>query len=145
MQALLTTFGIDWRLLLVNAINFGILLFGLRYFLYKPLTEMLERRREAVLQSVHDATAAKERLAEVESSRAALLSAASKDADEVRTAARIAAERAHREAVSSAEVAAVAILKGAEAEGEEIKKKSLEESKQEVAKLIVLGMEKIRN
>ncbi len=143
MDQLLTTFGIDWRLLVINIFNFGLLLVGLRYFLYKPLTDMLEKRRTAVAQGVHDAAAAKEQLQEIESSRAAVLSKAGKEADETLARARAAAAVKERELIAAAEVAAAAIVGGAEAAGKEMKEQAIQESKQEVAKLIVLGMEKI--
>ena len=42
MGQVLAAFGIDWRLLLINSINFGLLLLALWYFLYGPLMKMLE-------------------------------------------------------------------------------------------------------
>ncbi|MBI3685123.1 hypothetical protein HY250_01845 [Candidatus Azambacteria bacterium] len=38
-------FGIDWRLLVMQIINFAILLFILKRYLYKPVMDMLERMR----------------------------------------------------------------------------------------------------
>jgi F0F1-type ATP synthase membrane subunit b/b' len=60
MDAILTTFGIDWHLLLLQGINFGILLAGLTYFLYKPVMRMLEERSNTVRQGVEDAHKAHE-------------------------------------------------------------------------------------
>jgi F0F1-type ATP synthase membrane subunit b/b' len=45
--------------------------------------------------------------------------------------------------VTAAEASAARTTKEAEAEAKELKAKALEESKQEVAKLVVLGMEKL--
>jgi F0F1-type ATP synthase membrane subunit b/b' len=45
--------------------------------------------------------------------------------------------------VSASEASAQALLKDAEAQATELKREAIEQSKQEVAKLIVLGMEKM--
>ena len=142
MSALFTTFGIDWRLLIIQAVNFGILLLGLWYFLYGPLTRMLETRRQKVAQGVADAQAAAASLKEIEGTRALTLSAAGKEADEVLARARNAGQAKEREMLAHAEAAAASVLKEAGAQAAEAKARAIAESKQEVAKLIVLGMEK---
>lgn len=40
--------GIDWRLLIAQLVNFAILFFVLRKFLYKPIIEVLEKRRKQI-------------------------------------------------------------------------------------------------
>ncbi len=143
MSDLFAAFGIDWRLLVINLINFGLLLSALWYFLYAPLTNMLEERRRKVAEGVADADEAARQLADIESSRADMLAKAGSEADEVIAAARSAAQAKGHEIVSASEASAQALLKDAEAQAAELKREAIEESKQEVAKLIVLGMEKM--
>ena len=142
MNALLSAFGIDWRLLVINMVNFGLLLLALWYFLYTPLTRMLEERRMKVAQGVADAEESAARLAEIESSKAEKLAAAGREADAVLSNARKSAIEKGREMLSESEAAAQRMIKDAEAEAKEAKARSIEESRQEVAKLIVLGIEK---
>ena len=142
MNALLSAFGIDWRLLVINMVNFGLLLLALWYFLYTPLTRMLEERRMKVAQGVADAEESAARLAEIESSKAEKLAAAGREADAVLSNARKSAIEKGREMLSESEAAAQRLIKNAEIEAKEAKARSVEESKQEVAKLIVLGIEK---
>ncbi len=144
MQQILSTFGIDWHLLLINAVNFGLLMLALWYFLYGPVMRMLEERRGKVAQGVRDAEEAAEKLAEIEHSRAGALAAAGKEADALVAAARAIGADKERELLAKGEAAAATLLRDAEAQAAELKAHSLEESKQEVAKLIVLGMEKIK-
>lgn len=144
MSQVLSVFGIDWRLLLINAINFGLVLLALWYFLYGPMMRMLEARREKVAQGVRDAETARHRLAEIEETRAGKLAAAGKDADALLAAARAAGAHKERELVQKGEAAAALLVRDAAAQAAEMKARSIEESKQEVAKLIVLGMEKIK-
>lgn len=142
MSHILTTFGIDWHLLLINGLNFGLLMLALWYFLYDPVMKMLEERRERVAQSVKDAEAAEARLRELEASRAGLLAQAGREADALVAAGRAAGLEKQRELVEKGEAAAAALVRDAQAQALEEKARALEESKQEVAKLIVLGIEK---
>ena len=145
MQAVLSAFGIDWRLLLVNSINFGLLLLVLWYFLYTPLMRVLEERRRKVADGVHDAEEAKHHLAEAQQSRTAILASAGKEADDVLAKARAAALHKEREMMAQGETAAAAVLRDATLAAEELKVQALAKSKHEVAKLIVLGIEKTLN
>ena len=142
MNSVLSTFGIDWRLLLVNAVNFGVLLLALWYFLYGPVMQMLEERRQKVAKGVEDAQAAAHKLTEIEVSRREVLAHAGKEADVIVAEARAAALQKEREILAHGEVSANALVKDAEGRAQELKPRAIEESKQEVAKLIVLGMQK---
>ena len=142
MSQVLSVFGIDWRLLLINAVNFGLVLLALWYFLYAPVLKMLEERRKKVSDGVRDAESAKRELDKIENSRAAVLAAAGRDADALSAAARAAGAQKERELVQKGEAAAATLVRDAAAQAAEMKARSIEESKQEVAKLIVLGMEK---
>lgn len=55
MELLLEKLGIDWRLFIAQVINFLVLFFVLKRFLYKPVLGMLERRRETIEKSLEDA------------------------------------------------------------------------------------------
>ena len=145
MGAILTTFGIDWRLLLINAVNFAVLMGALWYFLYGPVTKMLEERRQKVAKGVEDAEAAAHTLAEIETSRKEVLAHAGKEADGIMAEARAAALAKEREILEHGETVANTMVKDAEAQAGELKARAIEESKQEVAKLIVLGMQKAMN
>ncbi len=143
MNALLAAFGIDWRLLLINLLNFGLLLAALWYFLYKPLTTMLEARRQRMIEGVRNAAEADRRIEEIEASRADMMAKAGRDSDEVLALARKSGVEKQRELVAQGEASQSAMLKEAEAQAKEMKNQAITESKQEVAKLIVLGMEKV--
>ncbi|KKT73948.1 MAG: ATP synthase subunit b [Parcubacteria group bacterium GW2011_GWB1_44_7] len=46
MGKLLSELGINWKILIAQLINFGILVAVLRWLLYRPLLELLEKRRK---------------------------------------------------------------------------------------------------
>ncbi len=143
MGAIFTTFGIDWHLLLINAVNFGLLLAGLTFFLYKPLTKMLAERRERVAQGVADAEAAGMRLKEIEESRSQRLAEAGAEADSIISSARASGSLKAHDIATNAEAAAARTLAEASAQATEMKREAINESKEEVARMIVLGIEKL--
>jgi F-type H+-transporting ATPase subunit b len=142
MEQVLATFGINWKLLLINAANFGLLLFILWYFLYEPILKMLEERRRTIEQGVADAEAAAKERSETEAARAATLAQAGKEADELLLRASEAARHKEDELVAAGEATAETLVREARAQAEELKVQALKESKEELAKLVVLGMEK---
>ncbi len=143
MEQILTTFGIDWRLLLINAINFGLVLLVLWYFLYTPITRMLEERRKKVIQGVHDAQAAQDELAAIAHVRAQTLADTGKEADRILSRAQSAGLAKERELIVEAEGAAESVLTDAHKEAKALKAEAIEESKEAVARMIVLGVEKM--
>ena len=143
MGQVLTTFGVDWRLLLINAVNFGLLMYVLGYFVYGPLTKILEERRQKVAQGVKDAEASARKLSEIEASRSVILAKAGSEADEVLKQSRTAAQAKEKEIIAAGEAAAANTLREAAAQAEELKAEAIEESKKEVAKMVVLGVEKM--
>ena len=143
MSALLISFGIDWHLLIINTINFLILLAALSYFLYGPVMRMLEERRQKVIKGIEDANVAAAKLAEIESTRAEMLVQAGREADDVLSRARSAAVRKEKEMLIAAEDAAARVATAAAAEARDAKERAIAESKQEIAKLVILGTEKL--
>ena len=52
MSELIRQFGVDWKLLLAQAVNFGILIFLLTKFAYRPILAMFAKRREDIEKGV---------------------------------------------------------------------------------------------
>src|SRR3989338_1664257 len=124
MAQVLSVFGIDWRLLLINAVNFFLVLVALWYFLYAPMMKMLDARREKVAQGVRDAQDAAHALTEIERSRTEVLTAAGKGSDALGDAARAAGAGKERELVQKGEAAAAVILRDTEAQASELQRRS---------------------
>lgn len=142
MSKILEVFGIDWHILLVNAINFGLLLLALRYFLYAPIMAVLEERRAKVAEGVRNAELAERELQETEASRTAVLAKAGKEADALIAHGREKGMAKEKEIIIAGESAAESLLKEAENQAKELKAQAIAESREEVAKLVVLGIEK---
>ncbi len=143
MNALLAAFGIDWRLLLINLLNFGLLFWLLSHYLYGPLTRMLESRREKIAEGVRNAAEAEQKLEEIAGLRAAMLADTGKQADQLLADARAVAAEKERKIIADGEANAAVIISDAKRQADELQAQALVESKKEAAKLIVLGMEKL--
>ncbi len=66
MSQLFSQLGIDWRLLISQAVNFLLLLAILRFAVYKPLLELLRKRKERIEEGLTKADEADRRLGEIE-------------------------------------------------------------------------------
>jgi F-type H+-transporting ATPase subunit b len=107
MDQLLSQLGIDWRLLISQAVNFFLLLVVLRVFVYKPLLKLLHDRRARIEEGITKAEEADRRLQEV--------------------------DVIGRGKIKEAEVEAVGILKKTETKAKEVEAKLLAEAKQKEA------------
>jgi F-type H+-transporting ATPase subunit b len=66
MSELFSKLGIDWKLLIAQAVNFLLLLTILRFTVYKPLLNLLRDRREKIEKGLKDAELSGKRLEEAE-------------------------------------------------------------------------------
>jgi len=143
MGALFSTFGINASLLLIQAVNFGVTLLVLTYFLYKPLLKAISARKEKVAQGVADAEAAGRSKAEIEASRSTILSAAEKEAEGVVGRAVEEGKGERAAIVKSAQERSETLLADARAQAEEAKRRALADSEKDIARMAVLAAEKI--
>lgn len=114
---ILELFGVDWKLMLAQLVNFAIVIFVLWKFAIKPLMQTMEKRNNEIEQGLSDAKASAERLDEVE------------------------AEVKERLQENRAE--AIAILDKAKKQSEENRQAHLEKTKQEVESVIKKAKEQI--
>ena len=66
MSEFIQKIGLDWRLLLSQAVNFLFLIIILRAFAYKPIIEILRKRREKIVEGLTKSDEADRRLGEVQ-------------------------------------------------------------------------------
>jgi F-type H+-transporting ATPase subunit b len=73
MLELLRQFGVDWKLLLAQIVNFAILLAVLRIFAYKPILKVLRDRQQKIRDGLLASEESERKLAETEESQKAIL------------------------------------------------------------------------
>lgn len=113
MSSFVREFGINWKLLIAQLINFSILVFILAKFVYKPILRALDARRKKIEEGVAFSEKAKEELGKVEVLKAGEM--------------------------KKAELAAVAVVKQAETSALRVKEGILVEAEQEKEKVILSG------
>ena len=143
MGDIINTFGVDWRLLVIQAINFGLLLLILWHFLYKPVTQMLEKRRLTIEKGVKDAEKVEVKLASMKEYEDKIIDKATQKASQLVEEGKQRATIQETELMHQAEARSSHVLKEAHQKAEEAKRKALEDSQGEIARLAILGAEKI--
>ena len=143
MSELFAAFGLDWRLLLIQAFNFAILLAVLWKFLYTPILKMLDERRDKVVKGVKDAEEAAQKLAASDEEGRAIVASAAKDAEGLVGDARKRADEKRADMIRAAEAHAEGILAEANARAAEAQRQALAATEREIARTAMLAAEKL--
>ena len=143
MDQIVSVFGIDWRLLLIQGFNFGLLLLILWYFLYRPVLRLIDERREKIAEGVRTAEAAQRELADAKEEREGIVGQAGREAEGILASARTRASERESEILKQAEARATATMKDAAERAEEAKRQAVVESEREIARAAMLAAEKI--
>lgn len=143
MSELFAAFGLNWKLLLIQGLNFAIVLFVLHRFLYEPVLKMIDERRTKIAEGVKKAEAADRRLAEADTEGKTLIAEAGKEAQELVAAGRVRAESQAGEILKATQAKADALLLDAVARAEEAKRQALIAGEKEIARAAMLAAEKI--
>lgn len=118
MDSIVSTFRIDWKIILAQAVNFAVVLSVLYFFALKPLLKLLRERSEKIKRGVEDAQ-----------SNALLIEQTRKD---------------YETALARARAEAQAIFEQGKAEAEAKRQALLEEAKKEAARAIEAGKKKLK-
>ena len=143
MQQLLSTFGINWQLLIIQAVNFGVLLTALTYFLYRPLMKVIDDRRTKIAEGVRAAEAADQRLADAKSQADDLVGAGARESESLIATARARADQKSEEMLKTAQMKAENLVKEAQSRAIEEQRRIMRESEAGIARAATLAAEKI--
>ena len=143
MSDLFAAFGVNWKLLLIQAVNFGLLLAALSYFLYKPILKIIDERRQKIAEGVRMAEAATKRLEEAKEEGDTMVGDAAKQAEGLVASARVRAETVGNDMMKEAQLRADQLVAEAAARAEEAKRKAMMESERDITRAAMLAAEKI--
>lgn len=135
--------GISWFGFLSQLVNFVIVFFVLRRFLYEPLFNMMDARRERIASSLKDAERASSAASDAEAERAAIMEEARREAQEVRAQATRDAEKIAQDVRSRAEQEAIDIHAKALADAQTVADNALADVNKQVADLAIQATEKL--
>ena len=143
MSELFAVFGVNWKLLAIQALNFGVLLFLLWHFLYKPVLRMIDLRRAKIEEGVRSAETAEKKLASSEKDAENMRIKAMREAEDMMAKGRAAAEEKKSVLMKEAEEKANALMAEGAARAEEAKRQALKESEREIARAAMMAAEKV--
>jgi F-type H+-transporting ATPase subunit b len=116
---ILQLFGVDWKLMLAQIVNFAIVAFVLWRFAIKPLMVNMEKRNQEIEQGLKDAEKSTQKLAE--------------------------SDREIRQSMQASQEKAMQVIMQAKKDAEQEKHATVEKTKQEVKHLIDKAKEQIAN
>ena len=137
MGETLQQLGISWPKLIAQTVNFGIILFILWKFAYRPVLKMLEERRQRVAEAMANAEKAKAELAKADGARQEIINQANAQATKLIEEARAAAARVQEVETQKAIAAAKDIVEKARQATEAEHARMLADLRREVGRLVV--------
>jgi len=142
MAELFTNLGINWKVLIAQIINFGILLFVLKYFLYGPVMKMLDSRREKLEQDKKLSDSLKERIEEIEKLKEKTLNQARESSQVIIKEAEKLSLKMKDKLILEANNEAEKIRERSKKDLEDNRVKIKEEIKKEIGAIVVSALEK---
>jgi F-type H+-transporting ATPase subunit b len=137
MGELFQTLGIQWTKFVPQLLNFGIVLFVLWKWAYKPVFNMLDARQKKIAESIENADKIKAELARTEAERQRILTEAGDTANKLIEQAREAASLVREAETQQAIAAAEQIIAKAREAAAQDHARMLAELKREVGRLVV--------
>lgn len=143
MEELLTKFGIDWKLIITQVVNFGILFFLLKKFAYKPVLGMLKERRDKIAAGMKDADDARKEKLEIDAKREGIIATARKEGEAIMKSAKDDAVAEAEETVKRSREKIMRLAEEAKHVLEEEKRRALSEIRAEAASFVARASAKV--
>ena len=143
MESFISTFHIDWKIIIAQAINFVIILSVLYLFALKPLKKMMSERTSRIEKGIEDAKTNSEMLANTQKEYDTVLAKAKTEAHEIFQEGKREAEQKKAELLENASKEVEAMITNGKKILEAEKVKMVEEAKKEIVTLVVKATEKL--
>lgn len=144
-SGLLGTFGIDWKLFLAQLVNFGIIIFVLTKWVYKPLMKTMDERKQKIEDGVKNAEEAAKKMVHAREEEEEILRGAHKQAKEVVDDAKARGDvEKQRRVDASKEIIDKQLVESKERIKRETDQ-ARQQAKGEIAELVVHATEKVAN
>lgn len=140
---LIEKLGFDLKLLLAQIVNFFILFFVLKTLLYKPILNVLDKRKKMIEKNVEDTRKIEERLKQLEEEKKEILSKASKEAMAVLDHAKKTATEEHDKILAKAKKEITTLAERYRGQLAAEKTAIIKEAKESLAEMIISGSQKI--
>ncbi len=145
MAEMVDSLGISWQGLVVQLVNFGIILGLLGAFAYKPLMRMMDERSEKIREGLEKSEEAEKRAAEIDTEAKKALEDARKEGQAMFAEAKDAAEKRREEYIAQAKQEADNLLDRARSEIQMEKEQAINELRSQFADLTIMAAGKVIN
>ncbi|TXG77280.1 F0F1 ATP synthase subunit B [Candidatus Dojkabacteria bacterium] len=142
---ILEKLGVDWKLLLAQAVNFLVLLWVLKRFAYKPILTALEARTKRIEQGLKDAEASQSKLQGVIEEEKKILSPVREEARSILREAEGSAKKRDALMLDETKKKIDRMIAEADAHLAENQAKLLREAQAELAEIVLLATKKVLN
>lgn len=136
MEELIHKLGIDWKLLLANAVTFLIVLWVLRKYAFGPILKILDQRREMAAKTVAEKKAAAEALAGADAQHHEIIRDARSQAGQILVEARGQAEVMKHRLLEEAKLSAEKVMAEMKADIKRERAAMMADAKRELADIV---------
>lgn len=143
MESLISTFHVDWKMLIAQIINFAIVFAVLYFFALRPLMKTVKERSAKIQKGLEDADTHESLLVETQEETARVVAEARTEALGLAQAAKKEAEERRAEMIEKANQDVAGIIEKGNQELQRQKDAMLAEARGEIAELVVTATRKI--
>lgn len=143
MEGIIETFHVDVKLLLAQAINFGIVFSVLYFFALKPLMKVMKERTNKIEKSLDDARQIEDKLVQAKEEYNVIVAQAKREANEILEKANKSAEEKKKEIVAKSKEEIGQVINQEKAKMQTEKAQILKDIRKDVSSLIADSLEKI--
>jgi F-type H+-transporting ATPase subunit b len=139
----LAKLGIDWKLLIAQAVNFIVLLWVLRRYAYRPILRALEARTKKIEQGLSDAAQSQVKLQEIVEEEKRVMAAAREEARDILSKAETSAKERDAHMLRETKGKIDKMITEADSHLAEEKARLVREAKAEISDLVIKVTERV--
>ena len=143
MEELFRNFGVDWRLLIAQVVNFSILFFLLKKFAYRPILDVLRKRADEIKKGFAMRAEAEKTLGEIDTLKAQSAQEAQEEALALVKKAEETGVQHREEIIQGATLRAEALIVEARGRAEKEAEKMQDEVTREAEDLVREGIARV--
>jgi F-type H+-transporting ATPase subunit b len=143
MESIISTFHIDWKIIVAQAINFGVVFAVLYIFALKPLSKLMAERSEKIAKGINDAKTNATLLEETRAEYEAAVLKARAEADKIFQDGKKEAEAKKTLMLEEAKKEVTVVIENSKKILEAEKVKMVQEAKKEIVILTMKATEKL--
>lgn len=143
MDSIISTFHIDWKIIVAQVINFAVVFLVLYYFAFKPLRKMMDERNSEITKGLSDAKMNAEMLVSTQTDYEAKLAEARKQANKLVSDMKKEVTKEREDLLTKANEDAKTVLARGKEDLEAEKAKMIEQAKNELADLVLNATKKV--